>query len=547
MSGPVRSSIQDFAACAFILLFHFANYIVYTEYDRVFPDVLIVTGGLCVLAATLTLMLRVRSGVFRAVIFAILITIVVGDALFEFGTKDDISLRLVALSATLLMALAVVLFLREKATLVLSGSFVAMFVATVVIGLYEENRTSTADLYDRQAGKYENLPIVVHIILDEHAGLAGMHAGVAGDFAAAESLRKFYTGFGFRLFGGAYSEFFKTETSLAGALNFDSSADAARFLRKKHYGFSLNKNRYLKTYADMGYRVRVYQSDYLDFCRSEGVVVTACQTYRPDFLSSSAISKLPTMERVRLIFGMYYSSIAVVKITKLAGKHLKAWAATLGINLPALELWHGRVGPIAAMPTFKRFIRDISVAPGGIAFFGHFLMPHYPYVYNADCDVRSPISTWNLRHIEKSGNTPESRRRNYAQYFEQIGCVQKQLGALFSAMKKAGTFDKATVVVHGDHGARIGLVDPQIESITKLTAADFADAYSTLFALKAPNVSKGIDTKMVSLPTLISYAVTRSEDGFSESSAPSVFVGAENARISRWRLPRFPALDSPTQ
>lgn len=537
-----RRALYDFLACALIILFHFTNYVIYTEYDRVYPDILIVGGGLCALAALLTVFLQVPSRFFRAAIFSILITFVIGDALFEFGTKDDISLRLIALSASLLVALVVIFFLREHATLVLMGGFLAMLVATVGIGLQTTEPPETKGSIDRHSASTVNLPLVVHVVLDEHIGLVGMHAGVPGDAAAAESTRRFYKDAGFRLFAGAYSQFFKTETSLAGALNFDFTEQADHFLTRKHYGFSLNKNAYLKSYADKGYRIHVYQSDYLDLCQSDGIDVATCATYRPDFLARSAIAQLPVIERARLLFAMYYSSIAVIKIAKLAGEQLGVWAGANGVNLPALDLWHGRVGPIAVTPTFERLIQDVSHTRNGTVFFAHFLMPHYPYVYGANCAVRTPVSTWRLRQDGKRGNTPESRRRSYAQYFEQVQCVQKQLDSLFAAMKRAGTFDEATIVIHGDHGARIGLIDPEADNISSLTPADYTDAYSTLFAIKAPDARAGIDFRMLPLPALMSYAANRQDGQLSEPLAPKVFINAGDAVVRPTPLPRFPGL-----
>lgn len=543
--GWFRRPLYDFLACALIVLFHFANYVTYTEYDRLYPDILIVVGALCFVAAALTGLLRIRSRLFRAAIFSLLITFVIGDALFEFGTKDDISLRLVALSATLLVAVAVIFFLREHATVVLMGGFLAMFAATIGLGLLKAGSPPPDDSIARQFASDGNQPIVVHIVLDEHAGLAGLHAGVPGGAEAAENLRRFYTNAGFRVFAGAYSQFFSTETSLAKALNFDATAGAEQFLTRKHYGFALNENSYLKAYADKGYRIRVYQSDYLDLCRSADVAVVSCVTYRPDFLARSAVSDLPLRERIRLIFGMYYSSIAVIKIANLAGERLGILAASRGVSLPKLNLWHGRVGPIAVAPTFERLIQDVSRAANGSIFFAHLLMPHYPYVYDKNCGVRTPVASWRLRKNGEHGNTPESRRRTYAQYFEQVQCVQKRLASLFDAMKRAGTFDEATIVIHGDHGARIGLIDPAAGTVSRLTPADYADAYSTLFVVKASDANAGVDSRMLPLAALMSYAGNRLDNRLSEPQTPTVFVDTGEAAATPFPLPRFPGLAAP--
>lgn len=534
--GRMKYVFYDFLACATIILFHFTNYLIYTEYDRIYPDILIVGAGLSAIAAVLTVLLQVRSTIFRAAIFAVLITFVLGDALFEFGTKDDVSLRLIALFVTMLLALAVMFFLREHANLVLIGGFFAMLAATVGVGMLTGDGSDAPPV---QTADNDELPVVVHIVLDEHIGLAGLPAGVPGAAAIARASREFYGNAGFRIFAGAYSQFFRTETALAGALNFDLTARAGRFLSRKHYGFSLNENAYLKTYAEKGYRIRVYQSDYLDFCKSAGVGVRNCSVYRPDFLSRSAISGLPASERARLLFGMYYSSVAVMKIVKLAEKSFRDWLSGRGLTVPPLGLWHGRVGPIAVAPTVDRLIRDVSLAKGGTAFFAHLLMPHYPYVYDSDCAVRSPISKWRLRQDRNLENTPESRRLSYIQYFEQIGCVEKRLSDLFSAMKRANTFDRATIIVHGDHGSRIGLADPGTAIKSILTPVDYADAFSTLFALKAPGVRAGLDSRMLPLASLMRFAADRDNSRLSAPPKPSVFVGEAALPVA---LPAFPTV-----
>ncbi len=540
MPALYKRVLYDFLACAIVILFHFTNYVIYTQYDRIYPDILVVAGGLCAIAVGLTVLLRVPSTILRVVIFSVLITVVLGDALFEFGTKDDISLRLVALSGILIPALAVMFFLREHANLVLIGGFSAMFVATVGIGLLSARQ----DVPDRAGGSAAggDLPLVVHIVLDEHIGLAGMSSATPGGAAASAALRRFYTDAGFRVFAGAYSQFFRTEASLAGALNFDGSARAARFLTRKNYGFSLNENAYLKAYAAKGYRIRVYQSDYFDLCKSAGIEVAGCTSYRPDYLSRPAIAGLPASERARLLFGMYYSSIAVIKIVKLAGNQLDRWASRRGVTLPGPRLWHGRVGPLAVAPTFDRLIRDVSHATGGTVLFAHLLMPHYPYVYNSACTVRSPISAWRLRYDRNRKNSPESRRRSYAQYFEQVGCVEKRLAELFVALKRSNAYDRATIVIHGDHGARIGLTDPEAGMAASLTPADYTDAFSTLFAVKAPGIPAGVDPRMLPLTSLLPYVLDPEQNLLPATANPTVYIVDRNGRAAAYPLPGFPSL-----
>ena len=47
----------------------------------------------------------------------------------------------------------------------------------------------------------------------------------------------------------------------------------------------------------------------------------------------------------------------------------------------------------------------------------------------------------------------------------------------------AGLRQDAVVIVHGDHGSRIARNDPTAVERTLFSAADYADLYSTLFAV----------------------------------------------------------------
>lgn len=535
----------DFAACASIMLFHFTNYIVYAEYDRLYPDVLIVAGQLCLVAIGLTFVLKVPSRVLRAAVFALLITVVFSDALFEFGTNDNVTTRLIMLSATLLAALGIMFFLRDRANIVVLGGSLSMFVATLVIGILAF-RSHEPSIPAAQIESSGAKPVLVHIILDEHIGVAGIPANVSGGVAAANALRDFYLSSGFRVFSGAYSPFFQTEHALANALNFDASDGAHQYLTRKRYGFKLDQNAYLKTYADRGKPIRIYQSDYLDLCDPAVADAGSCHTYRPDQIASATIAELQTAERARLLLNMYYSSFAVVKILKLGENRLNRWLVRQGKSPRHLKLWHGRVGPIATAPIFERLLNDLSRARNGEVFFAHLLNPHYPYAYNADCSIRSPISSWRLRQQWDKSNSRESRILSYQQYFDQLACIRKRINKLFDTMKSAGTFEDATIVIHGDHGSRIGLRDPDIQHAGKMTPEDYADSFSTLFALRSPDVKPGIDNRMLPLPSLVEHALKGPEASISPPTRPTVFIADKKNGFTQFPLPPFSATQTMT-
>lgn len=540
-SRTEKNFLYDFTACFLILLAHFANYLVYATYSRIFPDVFLVVLILGVVALILGILLQIPSTFFRTVIFTILISIVLADAVYEFGVAD-VSLRLFALSATVLIVLGVVFFLRRHLTKVIIASFIAMLFSTLVIGTLETSASRVASPLARD--NEETKPIIVHLVLDEHIGLAGMAPGLPGGPALRDSLTDFYTRSGFLLFGYAYSQFFDTPSSLAGAMNFSDDGSVHKHLSARRYGYSLDKNEYFEKFARQGYRINIYQSNYFDMCGAMAVRVQKCVSYKPDTIDDAEISTLPVMERVRLVASMFYSSFALTKLAKLGEQPLREWFARLGVELPGFGLWHGRVGPIAVARTWDQMATDIANTKGGTLFFAHLLMPHYPYVYTPACDVRSPISAWSLRQLDAGGNTPESRRRHYREYFDQIRCTRKKLDNLFEIMKRNGTYDRATIVIHGDHGSRINIVEPGKSVMADMTIDDYMDGFSTFFAIKAPGILSGSDRRLLPLPRLVAYAVDGRGDRLSQPHRPTVFLPRDNAGYIEVALPKFPgALD----
>ncbi len=113
--------------------------------------------------------------------------------------------------------------------------------------------------------------------------------------------------------------------------------------------------------------------------------------------------------------------------------------------------------------------------------FAHFLMPHYSYVYDPSCNLKQDVSTWHRRYITYSTtgavNTPGSRRERYEAYFDQVRCAYELLAGFFDELKQAGIYDDATIIVHGDHGSRIGIYDPWLQNRPLLTEDDLLDSY----------------------------------------------------------------------
>ena len=118
------------------------------------------------------------------------------------------------------------------------------------------------------------------------------------------------------------------------------------------------------------------------------------------------------------------------------------------------------------------------------------MLPHYPYVLNADCSVKTKVHTWlNIIPFEYAGspaelNSTASRAERYVQYMAQIDCMHAIIEKLFAAIQASGHWERSIIVIHGDHGSRITRNRLSVSNLDKLVEDDFRDAYSTFFAVK---------------------------------------------------------------
>jgi hypothetical protein len=187
---------------------------------------------------------------------------------------------------------------------------------------------------------------------------------------------------------------------------------------------------------------------------------------------------------------------------------------------------------------------DLSTAQRGDFILAHLMMPHHPYVYDANCKLRQP-SEW-LERMDRDAppgvvNTPDSRATRYARYFDQAGCALKKLDTLMTAIPTSLRRD-AIVIIHGDHGSRIALIEPELPDASRMSASDYADGYSTLFAIRSPHLEAGYDRRLAPITCLMRTLVEsefRSVSALGTCAAtPTVFMSG-HGRTTSVPLPAF--------
>jgi hypothetical protein len=349
------------------------------------------------------------------------------------------------------------------------------------------------------------LPPVIHIILDEHIGLAGLPPDVQGSSEAASVLRSTYRDFVH--YSHAYSRFGQTAYSLASLMSGTAQPALSGALSQPEdsHKYRVENNEWYARLKDDGYAINVYQTSYLDFCKE----ADACYTYSGP-ISSIQHTPLTTIQRIEVILG-----------------------SLIGIGWPNMT-------PLASMEALKLFVREIEQTPRGAAHVLHLMLPHFGYLFHDDCSIVDPDEWSNIRDRSlKEQNSPSERKARYGGYISQLICVSRTMAQLFDTLERLGVYDEATIIVHGDHGSRIGERRFNMVAADSLSDRDLMDHFSTLLAVKMPDTAAGVNAT----PVAIQDQFARQFLGLRSSGelADTVFIREPDSRFKarkiRWSAP----------
>ncbi len=464
-------------------------------------DVLLVAAGTVLVGTILGLAIhRARLPLRLAII--VLVLAIVWDL---YGTGGSLQWAVISVGTVMLL----VLTLRAHITTITFAVSIPVLLSTLLPPIDRVETTSGS--WSAVPGNRE-LPPVFHFVLDEHGGFAGL----ADDPALVADLRAWYEERGFHVLPNAYSPYFDTYNALPNLVNFSTQPVDARNLHVSPGSPpAVRENRYFDAMRARGYGVRVYQSDYLDFCGgATPPALMSCLTYPANSLSYAAGMALPTPARARLLVHYllanrsYFFDRALV----LYDRRIRPTLANAGASATLGAGRGGRVSPPIG-EVLDRIEQDLAHGAGGTLFFAHLLVPHYPYQYDATCRVRERLRDRLDRASpsapEGMDNTPASRERRLALYGDQVRCLMRELSTFFGTLDSLGAYDPAVVILHGDHGSRIVLRRPEGRAnVGQLTRQDLLDGYSTLFAVRAPGIPAGSDTVTAGIGELLSALVT---------------------------------------
>lgn len=362
---------------------------------------------------------------------------------------------------------------------------------------------------------------LVHLILDEHIGLEGIPDIAPRGPEMREQLRTFYVSHGFRVLAGAYSESLHTVNSIPRLLGLHPEQPWGKGGLE---GTTVEQNPYFDVLQSMGFRIAVAQSDWLDYCKHPAV--ETCLTRGSGDLIDVG-DQLPVSDKATiLVFRFAALSNFARNVLKLYDR-AASQAQQAHVNLPYVQLvQETATSTLSGMANFDWVIGQARSLPPGQALFAHLLVPHYPYVYDAQCGVRRQVE-WRGR----SSAVPWDSR--YEAYFGQVECVTRKIEELLSAVASSPAAGKTVVILHGDHGSRIMQFDPVLENEGRFTDRDLVDGLAAFFAVSGPQIEPGYDTGRYPL-RLILDALARSEFRTATPALPAGFVHTMQIEDKQW-------------
>ena len=376
-------------------------------------------------------------------------------------------------------------FLREKFYRVLLVFLLAVFLTGVVEGVI-----SPSKLHQRS---FEALPAteppggsqrpgavlyLLYLILDAYMGPAGFPADSEPSVLAVQSTVDTFLKHDFTIYVNAYSNYPYTSLTLSSLL-------ALRRLGSESREINPNASALYNLLADRGYRLNVYHTDFFDLCGKPSYV-RQCVEYPGNSIGYLKSAKMPWHDR--------FFAIAASQANASFG----------GMGAVAGRLWPRyhkyMLSPFSFTEPWRMLVNEVLKGAKSVVHLGHFLIPHDPYVYQADGGVR-PLTEW--RTNTRDGEGTDDYHAAHRGYAQQVQYLNGRLDELFGSLSEAGLLDSMLVIVHGDHGSRI--LGPPVDPSMRRT---ILESHPILFAVKPPGSPAGrIVEEPAGLLTLVAEAL----------------------------------------
>ena len=514
-----REFILTILAPSLIFLSGFLTYIIHHDYGIFTREVILsltligLAGILVGIPLAIAGPTRLRAFGFAALLFIFFdIQFSLVNTIYDYlATESDVLQRYALVIVALFVAQLIILGLHKHIATIITTVFTVTILTTIALPI--QKVSYGAQPVAALNAPEPDLPPMIHLVLDEHIGIEGIPLDIEGGIELKDLLMEFYERWGFRLYGRAYSKYLMTYDSMTNLLNGQTSAVGASLAavtyQQGKIGWKPVQNDYFSRFSDAGYRIHVYQTEYLDFCQGFKGNIEHCYLY--SYSSPRLIRELnlPVADKTKLILGGYFFGTVVFRI--IQDGYNRVHGLFPENLLPAWERRNYDLYSLGVPAVIAQLKQDISTNPGGRLFFAHLLLPHAPYIWEADCQTRDNSATWLSRRLDHQDlltrSDPQYREAAYKYYFQQTVCTILLLDDLFETLEKDGLLEDATIIIHGDHGSRITLTDPVTPMSEYVTDRDLIDGFSTLFAIRSETTEPGYDSQYRDIQSLFGELV----------------------------------------
>jgi len=480
------------------------------RYDLVRPEALVEIGLVALLGLIASILILIGRPMLTAIIYALLTTVFLDHGL-SLGTNLIASLQWIVPVKSGLLPLSVVIALflflcflfsklGDRARPILVSAFSVVFLTAI---LFPGDQIRADTIYGPAGEPRRDLPLIVHILLDEHGAISALPPELPETAAARATTSDLYIRNGFRLWDRAISRSSETERSMSAAFNgIRDLEQGLPFVASRDFSYDLIANAYFDEMIARGWRLRSIQGSHLNYCRRPLQGVDFCQT----FASSSPGQFMKTGASAAQKFVVLHSAFwreSFLYYAAIRGYGRVAALTSFLPDLPSRDL-------IVSANSYAMFddVAKAAIDGGrGTMVFAHLYVPHHAYALRPDCSFRPISEKWlslnNPDVPRPQVNSKEDRIVRYRRYADQMRCVNQALQILFDRLKAAGLWQDAIVLVHGDHGSRIGRVEPDAENRPLLSAETLRDNFLTHIAMKDAKLESGVDHSPVALQDVI--------------------------------------------
>ena len=221
-----------------------------------------------------------------------------------------------------------------------------------------------------------------------------------------------------------------------------------RLVEQSYYDMSfLEENRYFDAYRAKGYAIRTYQSDSTGLSPPGDPSVTA-QTYKVDDLK--VLHSFPTRwtERFSMLF---HASLRPKELFR---------GVVSRVGPLKTSLLEYRSGPVSLSEVWPdRLLEDYRRATENTLFVAHLLIPHFPFVYRSDGSLINVFEWDNQGRVVYYEGEESAYWEKWRAYGEQLQWLATQLDSFLKDLSDHPGYDSTTVIIHGDHGPRLRLLN----------------------------------------------------------------------------------------